>query len=105
MSDEDVIARLGALVAQDSAAGDECLGAQLRDARAKIAQLQIALDHRTMIGQAVGILSERYGIDTATAFDALRRVSSQTNRKLFEIAQELATTGSSDGFDQRSPVR
>jgi GAF domain-containing protein len=44
-----------------------------------------ALDGRDLIGQAKGILMER--------FELLVRASTHTNRKLFDIADELTTTG------------
>lgn len=47
---------------------------------------------RTVIGQAEGILMERYTIGATEAFAFLRRVSQDTNRKLVHIAQELVET-------------
>ena len=51
--------------------------------------LQMALETRTVIGQAQGILMARQGIGAAAAFDVLRRASQRSNRKLREIAAEL----------------
>lgn len=51
------------------------------------------LANRTMIGQSVGIVMERYSLDPHTAFRVLARLSSQHNVKLVEIARELVTTG------------
>jgi GAF domain-containing protein len=51
------------------------------------------LANRTMIGQAVGIVMERYSLDPETAFRVLARLSSQLNIKLVEIARDLVTTG------------
>jgi AmiR/NasT family two-component response regulator len=42
-----------------------------------------------VIGQATGIVMERYGLDEETAFDVMRRISSQDNRKLRDIAAEV----------------
>ena len=47
---------------------------------------------RTIIGQAEGILMERYGIGSSAAFAYLRRASQDTNRKLSQVAQELVRT-------------
>ena len=48
-----------------------------------------ALETRTVIGQATGMIMERYGLDEQTAFNVLRRLSSQDNRKLNDLAQQV----------------
>jgi AmiR/NasT family two-component response regulator len=53
----------------------------------------MAMNTRDLIGQAKGILMERYKIDGERAFDVLDRTSQHTNRKLRDIAEHLATTG------------
>ena len=58
-----------------------------------ITQLTTALDTRTCIGQAQGILMERYSITPGQAFDALRRFSQDTNTKLRDVADELIAHG------------
>jgi AmiR/NasT family two-component response regulator len=55
-------------------------------------QLVRALETRTHIGQATGILMERYDLDAERAFEVLRRISSQTNTKLRDLAVEIVTT-------------
>jgi AmiR/NasT family two-component response regulator len=55
-------------------------------------QLNQALSSRKVIGQAVGILMERYQIDQDRAFHFLMRVSSTSNIKLRDVAHELVTT-------------
>jgi GAF domain-containing protein len=52
-----------------------------------------AIDSRNLIGQAQGILMERFSLTTERAFAVLRRYSQQHNRKLAVIAEELVTTG------------
>lgn len=47
---------------------------------------------RTVIGQAEGILMERYTIGPDEAFAFLRRVSQDTYRKLVQIAEEIVHT-------------
>ena len=59
----------------------------------EVAGLRMAMDTRDLIGQAKGILMERYKIDGGRAFDVLVRTSQHTNRKLRDIAEHLATTG------------
>ncbi|MEU8227212.1 GAF and ANTAR domain-containing protein [Kribbella sp. NPDC048915] len=51
--------------------------------------LLAALETRDKIGQAVGLLMERYSITSDRAFETLVRFSRQTNRKLRDVAAEL----------------
>ena len=67
--------------------------AVIMSAGREIDQLGLALHNRTLIGQAQGILMERLRIDADRSFDYLRRVSSHTNRKLVDVAEEIARTG------------
>lgn len=52
-----------------------------------------AIDSRNLIGQAQGILMQRYGLTAPKAFAVLRRYSQQHNVKLTMLAEQLATTG------------
>lgn len=54
-----------------------------------IEQLREAVEHRTVIGQALGILMERFDLDADEAFDHLARCSQEQNRKLYDLAVEL----------------
>ncbi len=56
--------------------------------------LGIALGNRDTIGQAKGILMERFGVDGDHAFQMLVRSSQDTNLKLFDIARWLIKEGS-----------
>ena len=51
-----------------------------------------AVDARKLVGQAMGILMERYHLDSDQAFAVLRRYSQTTNTKLRVIAQQLIDT-------------
>lgn len=51
-----------------------------------------AIDARKLVGQAQGILMERYDLDDAQAFDVLRRYSQTTNTKLNQVARQLVDT-------------
>ncbi|WP_243418414.1 GAF and ANTAR domain-containing protein [Actinomycetospora cinnamomea] len=51
--------------------------------------LQRAVDSRDTIGQAKGILMERFGVDDEGAFQMLVRSSQDTNLKLVEVARWL----------------
>lgn len=66
----------------------------LAAALVEIDHLETALEHRTVIGQATGILVERYGLSPDGAMAYLRRVSQDSNRKLYDIAAELVATPS-----------
>lgn len=59
----------------------------------KISQLDEALISRQLIGQAEGILMERYKITSQQAFILLSRASSRSNIKLRDIAAHLASSG------------
>ncbi|SHF88822.1 GAF and ANTAR domain-containing protein [Geodermatophilus nigrescens] len=61
--------------------------------------LRVAVASRDLIGQAKGILMERYKITADDAFRLLVTTSSRTNRKLVTIAEELSVTGAMPGPD------
>ena len=64
-------------------------------------QLLAGMTSRDLIGQAKGILMERYRLTAHQAFDVLSRASQELNRKLVDIADELTETGALPGRDQR----
>lgn len=67
---------------------------QDRDPRdERIAHLERALVTRSVIGQAMGILMERYGINADTAFRTLVRVGTDEKRKVHLVAEHLIATG------------
>lgn len=55
-------------------------------------QLNSALSTRDRIGQAKGIIMERYGVGDVQAFDMLRRLSQEANVKLIDVAQRVIDT-------------
>lgn len=57
------------------------------------ATMQHALDVRDVVGQAKGILMERFHIDNQQAFELLSLSSQNTNHKLVEVAEHLIDTG------------
>ena len=61
--------------------------------RVQATQLQEALESRDVIGQAKGILMERERVTANDAYDMLRRASQHLNRKLRDLAEDIATTG------------
>ena len=55
-------------------------------------QLESALSTRDRIGQAKGIIMERYGVDDVRAFDMLKQLSQDSNTKLTDVAQRVIET-------------
>ena len=55
-------------------------------------QFNEALASRKVIGQAIGIVMERFGIDEDRAFQFIVRASSTSNIKLRDVAAELVDT-------------
>jgi hypothetical protein len=56
---------------------------------AEIEQLRHAIDTRDTIGQAKGMLMERFDIDAVGAFNLLVRLSQNTNTRVEQIARKL----------------
>ena len=79
----------------DALAAAEVLGRHASIALSTARQeesLRQAIDARTLIGRAQGILMERFAIDDQAAFDVLRRHSQNTNTKLNEVARILISS-------------
>jgi GAF domain-containing protein len=55
--------------------------------------LETALDSRAVIDQAKGILMERFKLTPDQAFQALTRVSMETNTKVRDVAERFVRTG------------
>ena len=58
----------------------------------QVEHLELAVDARKLIGQAQGILMERFDLDADRAFAVLRRYSQHHNIKLRAVAQRLVET-------------
>jgi transcriptional regulator with GAF, ATPase, and Fis domain len=58
----------------------------------RVQNYETALDSRAVIGQACGLLMERYKVDASQAFAILTRYSSSENIKLRDVAAELVRT-------------
>jgi len=65
----------------------------LQDARELAEHLQKAMEFRSVIEQAKGILVERYKLTVDQAFRLLADASMHTNRKVRDIAENLVLTG------------
>lgn len=62
---------------------------ELDDARARVAQLQHALDSRVVVEQAKGRLAVELECTVEEAFEWMRRHARSTNRKLHDLAAEV----------------
>jgi hypothetical protein len=65
--------------------------------------LNQALHSRKVIGQAVGILMERYEMNEDRAFAFLVRASSHANIKLRDVAQELVNRANAHRTRRKTP--
>jgi GAF domain-containing protein len=59
-------------------------------------QFKRALASRDTIGQAKGMIMERYGVDAVQAFELLRKLSQDSNVPLVQVATELVAKAQSD---------
>ncbi len=64
------------------------LVAELSD---EVSQLKGALDSNRRIGMAMGLVMGQLGVADDEAFDALRQISQNTNRKLRDVADDVIT--------------
>ena len=55
-------------------------------------QMEAALSTRDRIGQAKGIIMERYGVDDVRAFEMLRAISQESQTKLAAVAHRVIET-------------
>lgn len=86
---------------RDDFADDEVEIARVVAAHASVALAKLrserdlwrAIDSRHLIGQAQGMLMERFQLNSEKSFLVLRRYSQQHNIKLIEVASELVRTG------------
>jgi GAF domain-containing protein len=59
-------------------------------------QFESALASRDVIGQAKGIIMERFDVDAIRAFELLRRISQESNTPVSKIAARLTKRGMDD---------
>lgn len=64
-------------------------------------EFRSALASRDTIGQAKGMIMERFGVDAMQAFALLRKLSQDGNAPLAEVARRLVDAGSESAGDQR----
>jgi GAF domain-containing protein len=68
-----------------------------RSAVERAEHLQVALDSRSVIDQAKGILMERFTLTADQAFQALAQVSMENNVRVREVAQRFVANGDLPG--------
>ena len=57
------------------------------------AQFQSALASRDAIGQAKGMIMERFQVDAVRAFELLKKLSQDTNTRLVDVAAQIVASG------------
>lgn len=77
--------------AKDTCGADGVLVSELHvvDLQRKVENLERAMETQRTIGIAVGLLAERAGCRTDEAWDLLRHVSQDSNRKVRDVARIL----------------
>jgi len=65
---------------------------RIEDLERQVATLGEAVEHRTSIGIALGMIMERLQFDHERAFTYLRTCSQAQNRKLYDLAVEMVET-------------
>jgi AmiR/NasT family two-component response regulator len=60
-----------------------------RELHEKVSQLQTALDRRTLIERAKGILMERHSVGDRAAFELLRDHARSSGRRVVDVAQAV----------------
>jgi GAF domain-containing protein len=68
-----------------------------------MSQLEEALNSRSVIDQALGLLIGRHHLTASEAFDLLRRQSQNSHRKLRDVATDLVTKASGEPPDPGRP--
>ena len=65
---------------------------RVEDLERQVATLGEAVEHRTSIGIALGMIMERLDLDQERAFAYLRTCSQAQNRKVYDLAVEMVET-------------
>lgn len=65
-------------------------------------QFRRALASRDIIGQAKGMVMERYGVTAVQAFDLLRKLSQDSNVPLLQVATELVADAQASNGQHKS---
>jgi transcriptional regulator with GAF, ATPase, and Fis domain len=80
------------------------LGAVVADASYQQSHLRAAIESRTVIGEAIGILRSQSGLTRDQAFKVLSQASQRMNLKLRDLAQRIADGEMASEIPGSSPV-
>ena len=81
--------KLSGLLFAEEASAAVRHAATIEKTRSLVDNLQRALDSRSIIGAAVGILMNRYTISFDEGFEQLVQISQRQNIKLRELAEQM----------------
>jgi len=70
------------------------------DSSQLVAQLRIALQTRSLVGRAQGMLMRQFNIDSEHAFETLKRSSQNSNTKIRDLAGILVTAHDNGQFEE-----
>jgi ANTAR domain len=70
---------------------------ELTRLRASVRQLEHALTSRVVVEQAIGILSERWGVAPRDAFERLRRVTRSHGLRIHDLARQVIESSTDRG--------
>lgn len=93
---EDADEQIGQLVASHAAIA-------FADAQ-NLGRLNASLINQEIVGQAKGILMERYKISSAQAFTLIDAVSTKTSMKLIDVAENIVAGGAPTFTDEAHPL-
>jgi len=65
---------------------------RIADLERQVETLGVAVEHRTQIGMALGIIMERLSVEQGAAFEYLLRCSQAQNQKVYDLAVRLIET-------------
>jgi F0F1-type ATP synthase assembly protein I len=89
--------RIRARDSREKAAVDRHAAADAADvAEHELVTLRAGLEDRTVIGQAIGILMERHGLNTDRGFLMLATIAQQNNEKSNESARRIVALNNAD---------
>jgi len=65
---------------------------RIEDLERQVETLGIAVEHRTTLGKALGMIMERLDLSDQEAFEYLRHCSQVRNDKMYDLARQVVAT-------------